>query len=134
MLDLTPLTLEVSSMKNFRLGKQETRFADLIWDNAPINSTELVRLAAEVMKWKKSTTYTMLRRLCERGIFKNEDAMVSAILTRDEFYGRQSKEYVENTFGGSLPKFITSFIGDKGLSAKQADELIRLINEHKKED
>ena len=134
MLDLTPLTLEVSSMKNFRLGKQETRFADLIWDNAPINSTELVRLAAKVMKWKKSTTYTMLRRLCERGIFKNEDAMVSAILTRDEFYGRQSKEYVENTFGGSLPKFITSFIGDKGLSAKQADELIRLINEHKKED
>ena len=121
-------------MKSFRLGKQETRFADLIWDNAPINSTELVRLAAEVMKWKKSTTYTMLRRLCERGIFKNEDAMVSAILTRDEFYGSQSKEYIENTFGGSLPKFITSFIGDKGLSAKQADELIRLINEHKKED
>ncbi len=121
-------------MRNFRLGKQEKRFADLIWDNAPINSTELVRLTAEVMKWKKSTTYTMLRRLCERGIFKNEDAMVSAVLSRDEFYGNQSREYVEDTFGGSLPKFITSFIGGKRLSAKQADELIRLINKHKKED
>ena len=121
-------------MRNFRLGKQETRFADLIWDNAPINSTELVRLTAEVMKWKKSTTYTMLRRLCERGIFKNEDAMVSAVLSRDEFYGNQSREYVEDTFGGSLPKFITSFIGGKRLSAKQADELIRLINKNKRED
>ena len=121
-------------MKSFRLGKQEARFADLIWDNAPINSTELVRLAAKVMKWKKSTTYTMLRRLCERGIFKNENAMVSTVLTRDEFYGSQSRKYIEDTFGGSLPKFITSFIGDKGLSTKQTDELIRLINKHKKED
>ncbi len=76
----------------------------------------------------------MLRRLCERGIFKNEDAMVSTVLTRDEFYGSQSRKYVEDTFEGSLPKFITSFIGGKRLSAKQADELIRLINKHKKED
>ena len=119
-------------MEHFSLGEQETRFANLLWDNAPINSTELVKLAAEVMKWKKSTTYTMLRRLCERGIFRSENAMVSVVLTRDEFYGGQSRKYVEDTFGGSLPRFVASFIGGKGLSDKQADELVRLINERKR--
>ena len=118
-------------MEDYRLGEQETRFAGLIWDNAPIKSPDLVKIAAEVMQWKKSTTYTMLRRLCERGIFKNENATVSVVLTRDQFYGGQSRKYVEDTFGGSLPRFITSFIGGKGLSDKQANELVRLINEHK---
>ena len=118
-------------MEDYKLGEQETRFAELIWDNAPIASPELVKLAAEVMQWKKSTTYTMLRRLCERGIFENENAMVDIVLTRERFYGGQSRKYVEDTFGGSLPRFITSFIGGKGLSDKQADELVRLINEHK---
>ena len=119
-------------MADFNLGEQETRFANIIWDNAPIKSTELVRLSAEIMQWKKSTTYTMLRRLCERGLFENENAMVYVKLTREQFYGGQSRKYVEDTFGGSLPRFITSFIGGKGLSDKQADELVRLINEHKR--
>ncbi|MCL1820168.1 MAG: BlaI/MecI/CopY family transcriptional regulator [Oscillospiraceae bacterium] len=118
-------------MEDYKLGEQETRFADLIWDNTPIKSPDLVKLAAEVMQWKKSTTYTMLRRLCERGIFKNENATVTVALTREQFYGGQSRKYVEDTFGGSLPRFITSFIGGRGLSDKQADELVRLINEHK---
>ena len=120
-------------MEDYKLGEQETRFAELIWDNAPIKSPDLVKLAAEVMQWKKSTTYTMLRRLCERGIFKNENAMVDVVLSREQFYGGQSRKYVEDTFGGSLPRFITSFIDGKGLSDKQADELIRLIDEHKRE-
>ena len=119
-------------MLDYALGEQETKFANLIWDSAPINSTELVKLAADVMNWKKSTTYTMLRRLCERGIFGNENATVYVILTRDAFYGSQSRRYVEDTFGGSLPRFIASFMGGKGLSDKQADELVRLINEHKR--
>ena len=119
-------------MAEFKLGEQETRFANIIWDNAPINSTELVKLAAEIMKWKKSTTYTILHRLCERGIFKNVDATVSVVLTRDEFYGGQSRKYVEDIFGGSLPKFIISFTEGKGLSEKEADELVRLINENKR--
>jgi len=119
-------------MIDYALGEQETKFANLIWDNAPINSTELVKLAADVMKWKKSTTYTMLRRLCERGIFRNENATVYVILTREDFYGGQSRKYVEDTFGGSLPGFLASFIGGKGLSDKQADELVRLIHEHKR--
>ena len=118
-------------MDAYKLGERETRFADLIWDNAPIKSPDLVKLAADVMKWKKSTTYTMLRRLCERKIFLNDDATVSVLMSRDEFFAGQSRKYVEDTFGGSLPRFITSFIGGKGLSDKQADELVRLINEHK---
>jgi len=118
-------------MDDFTLGEQETRFANLIWDSAPINSTELVKLAASVMDWKKSTTYTMLRRLCERGIFKNENAIVSVVLTRDAFYGGQGRRYVENIFGGSLPRFVASLIGGKGLSEQEADELVLLINQHK---
>jgi len=119
-------------LNDFTLGEQETKFANIIWDNAPINSTELVKLAADVMQWKKSTTYTMLRRLCERGIFRNEDAIVSVIQSRDEFYGGQSRKYIQDTFGGSLPKFMASFIGGRGLSEKQADELMQLIHEHKR--
>jgi predicted transcriptional regulator len=119
-------------MEDFRRGEQETRFANLIWDNAPIRSADLVKLAAEVMDWKKSTTFTMLRRLVQRGIFGNENAVVTVVLTRDEFYGGQSRKYVEDTFGGSLPRFVASFIGGRGLSDKQADELIGMINEHKK--
>ena len=121
-------------MDDFILGEQESKFANLIWDNAPINSTELVKLAAENMNWKKSTTYTMLRRLCKRGIFSNEKATVIVTMTREEFYGGQSRRYVEDTFGGSLPQFITSFIGGKKLSDKQARELIHLINEHKRKE
>jgi len=118
-------------MKEFELGEMESRFADLIWENAPINSTELVRLSEAALKWKKSTTYTMLKRLCDRGIFKNENAVVLAAMSRDEFFAGQSRRYVEDTFGGSLPRFLASFIGGKNLSEKQADELVRLINEHK---
>jgi predicted transcriptional regulator len=117
-------------MTDYRLADMESKFADLIWGHAPIKSTELVRLSEEVMQWKKSTTYTILKRLCERGIFKNEGAVVSAVMSRDEFFAGQSRRYVEDTFGGSLPHFLASFIGGKKLSGKQAEELVRLINEH----
>ena len=120
-------------MVKYILGEQETKFANIIWDNAPLKSSELVKLAAETLKWKKSTTYTMLRRLCERGFFKNENATIDVILTRDQFYGGQSRKYVEDKFGGSLPRFIASFTGGKGLSENQADELTRLIDEYKNE-
>jgi len=118
-------------MVNYRLAESESKFADLIWDNAPIKSTELVRLSWEVMKWKKSTTYTVLKRLCNRGIFKVGGAVVTPVISRDDFYGGQSRCYVEDTFGGSLPRFLASFIGGKKLTDKQAEELVRLINEHK---
>ena len=120
-------------MTDYRLADAESKFADLIWDNEPINSTELVRLSEEVMQWKKSTTYTILRRMCKWGIFKNENATVTSLISRDDFYAQQSRRYVDDTFGGSLPRFVTSFISGKSLTAKQADELVSLINKHKEE-
>jgi len=117
-------------MKEYRLGEQEAKFADIIWDNEPIESPELVKLAAQSLDWKKSTTYTMLRRLCERGIFKNENAVVSALMSRDEFYAKQSRSYIEDTFDGSLPRFIASFFGGKEMTEEHIMELNRMIDEY----
>lgn len=119
-------------MKNtYRLAEMEAKFADLIWQNEPIMSPELVIIAERELSWKRTTTYTVLKKLCERGIFKNENALVSASITKDEFYAGQCRKYVEETFGGSLPKFITAFIGGKKLDEKQAEELKRLIDEYR---
>jgi predicted transcriptional regulator len=118
-------------MRNYKLADTESKFADLIWDNAPISSGDLVKLSEDVMQWKKSTTYTILKRLCDRGIFKNEYAMITAVLTRDEFYATQSVKYVDDTYGGSLPKFITSFVSGRTLTDKQADEIQRLIDQYR---
>ena len=120
-------------MKEYKLAQGEAKFADLIWENAPITSMELVKLSEKEMGWKKPTTYTVLRKLCQKGIFKNEDTVVSVVLTKDAFIAGQSRRYVEDTFGGSLPKFITSFMGSEKLSDKQASELMRLIEEHKED-
>ena len=119
---------------NFKLTETEAKFADLIWENEPVESPELVKIAEREMQWKKSTTYTVLKKLCEKGIFKNENALVSAVLKKEEFYAGQSRNYVEETFGGSLPRFIAAFVGGGRLNAKQAEELKRLIDEHKEED
>ena len=83
------------------------------------------------MEWKKSTTYTVLKKLCEKGIFKNENTVVSSLITKDEYYARQSIRFVEDTFGGSLPRFLTAFINGKKLGKHQAEELKKLIDEHK---
>lgn len=116
--------------KNINLTDAEEKLAALIWMNAPLASPDLVALAERDMDWKKSTTYTVLKKLCDKGVFKNENANVSVILTRDEQMARQSRRYVEDTFGGSLPKFITSFFGGRKLTPEQAAELKRLIEEH----
>lgn len=116
--------------KNITLTAAEEKLATLIWKDAPLTSPNLVALAKREMDWEKSTTYTVLKKLCNKGVFKNENMNVSVLLTRDEQIARQSRRYVEDTFGGSLPKFITSFIGGRKLSAEQAAELKRLIEEH----
>lgn len=116
--------------KNINLTEAEEKLAALIWRDAPLTSPDLVALAKREMNWKKSTTYTVLKKLCDKGVFKNENANVSVILTRDEQIARQSRRYVEDTFGGSLPKFITSFFGGRKLTPEQAAELKRLIEEH----
>lgn len=118
-------------MKEYKLAESEERFAELIWQNEPIGSGKLVKICEKEMNWKKSTTYTVLKKLCEKGIFQNENAVVSSIITKEEYYAKQSIRFVEDTFGGSLPKFLTSFIGGKKLSKHQAEELKRLIDEHK---
>lgn len=118
-------------MKEYKLAETEEKFAELIWQNEPIGSGELVKLCEKTMKWKKSTTYTVLKKLCEKGIFRNENTIVSSLVTRDEYYSRQSIRFVEDTFGGSLPKFLTAFISSKKISKRQAEELKRLIDEHK---
>jgi len=116
--------------KSMILTAAEEKLAALIWRDAPLTSPELVALAEREMDWKKSTTYTVLKKLCDKGVFKNENANVSVILTRDEQIARQSRSYVEDTFGGSLPKFITSFFGGKKLTPEQAAELKHLIEQH----
>ncbi|MGF7141630.1 putative transcriptional regulator [Anaerotaenia torta] len=116
--------------KNITLTAAEEKLAALIWREAPLTSPDLVVLAEREMDWKKSTTYTVLKKLCDKGVFKNENTNVSVVLTRDEQIARQSRRYVEEAFGGSLPKFITSFISGRKLTPEQAAELKRLIEEH----
>ena len=118
-------------MSDYNLAPIEAKFADLIWRYEPIGSGELVKLCEKEMSWKKSTTYTVLKKLCEKGIFQNENAVVFSLIKKDEFYAGQSRRFVEDTFGGSLPKFLTAFIGGKKLNDRQAEELKKLIDEHK---
>lgn len=114
-------------MSNLHLGEVEARFAAIIWENEPVVSGELVKLAKEKLKWKKSTTYTVLKRLCERGIFQNENGVVTSLLSREEFSARQSEQFVNETFEGSLPAFVAAFGSRKKISDKEADELKTLI-------
>lgn len=120
--------------KNITLTDAEEKLAGLVWTEVAISSPELVALSEREMGWKKSTTYTVLKKLCDKGVVKNENANVSVLLSRDELIAKQSRRYVEDTFGGSLPKFITSFIGGKQLTREQALELRRLIDEHEEGD
>ncbi|MEL7568410.1 MAG: BlaI/MecI/CopY family transcriptional regulator [Dehalobacterium sp.] len=118
-------------MKEYKLSQSETRFAEIIWQHEPIGSGELVKLCEKEMEWKKSTTYTVLKNLCEKGIFQNQNAVVTSVLKKEEFYAKQSRRFVEDTFGGSLPKFLTAFIGGKKLSDRQAEEIKKLIDENR---
>jgi predicted transcriptional regulator len=120
--------------KNINLTEAEEKLALLIWREAPLISSELAQIADREMNWKRTTTYTVLKKLCNKGVFKNDNANVSVILTRDELITHQSRRYVEDTFGGSLPKFITSFFGSRKLTPEQAAELKRLIDEHEGND
>jgi len=115
-------------MNDYQLADVEAKFADIIWANEPLTSTELVRLCEKQLNWKKSTTYTVLKKLIVRGIFKNDNSIVKSIISKEEFYGRQSRIYVEETFG-SLPKFLTAFFNGKKLSVEEAEEIKRYIDE-----
>lgn len=116
-------------MADMRLGVVETRFADLIWGREPISSGELVKLCEQALGWKKSTTYTVLRRLCQRGLFLNRNGMVTSLMSKDEFYAMQSEKFVEDTFEGSLPRFLAAFSTRKKLSDDEINQLQKLIDE-----
>lgn len=114
-------------MGEYKLGAIETKFADIIWNNEPLSSGELAKLALQELQWKKSTTYTVLKRLCERGLFQNDGGTVSSLVSREDFYALQSEKFVEETFEGSLPAFLAAFGSRKKLSDKEIDELEKLI-------
>ncbi|MGN0413169.1 MAG: BlaI/MecI/CopY family transcriptional regulator [Lachnospiraceae bacterium] len=121
-------------MEELRLGVVETQFADIIWNNEPLTSGELVKLAEKQLGWKKSTTYTMLKRLSERGLFRNEKGMVSSLMTKQEFEAAQSEKFVENTFRGSLPAFLAAFTSRKNLSPEDVAEIQKMIDRYKEGD
>ena len=120
-------------MPEYHLAESEARVAGLIWENEPIASGELVRLCAQQLGWKSTTTYTVLRRLCDRGLFCNENSTVRALVSREEFEQHKSRAFVQETFGGSLPGFLAAFLGGRRLSARQADELQQLIDRCREE-
>ncbi len=117
-------------MDKYKLGDMETKFAELIWNSAPVPSGELVRLCENEFHWKKSTTYTMLKRLCERGLFQNSQGMVTPLLSREDFAAAQSESFVEETFRGSLPQFLAAFTRRKRLSAAEVEEIQRFIDQY----
>ena len=114
-------------MDDMKLGLVESKFADIIWRSEPLHSRELVKLCEAELNWKKPTTYTVLRRLCERGIFQNEGGMVSSVIGREEFYAMQSELFVEENFSGNLPSFLAAFTRRRSLSAAEIAEIRRMI-------
>lgn len=111
------------------MGAVETRFAGIIWDREPVPSGDLIAICRDELGWNKSTTYTVLRRLIEKGIFKNEDGVVTSVMTRDEYLGRRSGDFIEETFAGSLPAFIAAFSRTRTLTAEEAESIKRMIDE-----
>ena len=120
-------------MAYHRLCESDYRFLSLIWDHEPVNSTELVRISASELGWKKSTVYTMVKKLSDKGLVVNENATVRSLVPREEIQNLESRSFVEQTFSGSLPGFLVSFYGGKGITGEEAAELEKLIREMKRE-
>ena len=121
-------------MEQFKLGEMEQKFADIIWENAPIGSRELTQLCEKAFAWKRTTSYTMLKRLCDRGLFVNDSGTVSVLISKDEFQAAQGEQFINETFDGSLPRFLAAFSRRKKLSDKEILELKKLIDTYEEED
>ena len=115
-------------MQDTRLGAVEAHFADIVWKNAPLTTRALVALCEKELHWKRTTTYTVLKKLCERGLFKTEDSTVTPLLSREAFYAMQSEHVIDAGFDGSLPAFIAAFTSRKRLSQKELDDIRRMID------
>ena len=114
-------------MSDIRMGTAEARFADIIWEREPITSGELAQIGLKEFNWKRTTSHTVLNRLCDRGLFQKENGVVTSLISREEYYARHSETYVEETFGGSLPAFLAAFGTRKKLSDSEVEELKKLI-------
>lgn len=116
-------------MAELQLGVVESKFADIIWRTAPVTSSQLVKLGEAELGWKRTTVHTVLRRLCDKGLFQNDGGLVTVKMSREEFYARQSRQYVDDSFHGSLPAFIAAFTQGRRLTEEERDELRRMIDE-----
>ena len=115
-------------MEEYRLGEVESKFAEIIWTNEPLSSRRLAELALEKLNWKRTTTYTVLKRLCERGLFQNQGGTVSALVTQEEFMAHRSEQFLDEAFQGSLPAFMAAFSSRKRLSEVEIKELEQIID------
>ena len=120
-------------VRDMEIGEVQERFANLVWDHEPIPSGQLVKLCEQELNWKKPTTYTVLRKLCEKGLFQNVNGVVSSVMSREQFASRR-EQFVDNAFHGSLPAFVAAFTAQKGLSAQEAEEIQQMIDKFRKEE
>lgn len=120
-------------MSDIELGVVQERFADIVWANEPVASGDLVRICEKELNWKKPTTYTVLRKLCEKGLLINENGTVRSLISREEFYSAKSEQIVADSYRGSLPAFIAAFISRKDISPEEAEEIRRMIDEFREE-
>ena len=121
-------------MEEMKLGMVEAHFADIVWQHAPMTTKELVAVCEREFNWKRTTTYTVLKKLCERGIFATENSVVTALVSREEFYAIQSEKFVEDTYAGSLPAFIAAFASRKRPSEQELEEIRRMLDAFGKEE
>ena len=119
----------VKKMIDFELGAIQERFADIVWANEPVGSGDLVRICEKEFGWKKPTTYTVLRKLCEKGLLVNDNGTVTSLVSKEEFYSSRSRQIVDESFAGSLPAFVAAFVSKKKLTAKEVDEIQKMIDE-----
>ena len=120
-------------MGDLKIGEIEYRFMSIIWENEPLSSRDLVELCADKLGWKKSTTYTTLKKLSQKGLLQNTDSQVSSLISQEELQAYRSEQFIENTFSGSLPCFLTAFLGGRKISQKEADNLKKLIDSYKED-
>ena len=120
-------------MIGLELGTVQERFADIVWENEPISSGELVKICESRLNWKKPTTYTVLRKLCEKGLLQNVNGVVTSLISREDFYSAKSNQIVEESYDGSLPAFVAAFISKKKLTSKEAQEIQAMIDAFREE-
>lgn len=118
-------------MSENRLGLSESRFADIIWEHEPVKTTDLVAFCREEFAWKRTTTYTVLKRLCERGLFETKDSIVTALISREQFYATKSADFVRENFQGSLPAFLAAFTKKQSLTAKEIEQIQSMIDAYR---